>query len=225
MKTRKNERANLDTKRNFFLLIGLTFSLGATLMAFEWKTDAKPLEKFTANWGAEEVELIPITRVVEPPKPKVKIAVVTQFEIIDEKEEDLDIPDLDFLESEYTEDAIPECPMDEEIDESELIPWATIQNKPEFKGGEEALMNFLPNNTKYPQISKENDSQGVVYIEFIVAKNGKIINAKIKRGVDEYIDKEALRVVNLMPKWKPGSQRGKTVNVSYILPFRFKLFE
>ncbi len=224
MKTKKNEQVNLDKKRNFFLLVGLTFSLGATLMAFEWKTDAKPLATFSANWGSEEVEMIPITRAVEPPKPKVRIPMVTQFEIIDEKEEDLEIPDVDFLETEFTEDAIPDVPMDDEIGETEIIPWAKIQHKPEFKGGEEALMNFLSKNTKYPQISKENDSEGVVYIEFIVDKNGEVKNAKIKRGVDDYIDKEALRVVNLMPKWKPGSQRGKNVDVSYILPFRFKIF-
>ncbi len=224
MKTKKNERVNLDKKRNFFLLVGLIFSLGATLMAFEWKTDAKQIVSFSANWDTEEVELIPITRVIEPPKPKVRIPVVTQFDIIDEKEEDLDIPDINLLESEYTEEAISNVPMDEEGDESEVIPWSTIQNKPEFKGGEEALMNFLSKNTKYPQISKENDSEGVVYIEFVVAKNGEVTDAKIKRGVDKYIDKEALRVVNIMPKWKPGSQRGKVVNVSYILPFRFKIF-
>ena len=86
------------------------------------------------------------------------------------------------------------------------------------------LMQYLGKNTKFPQIAKENGIQGRVFIQFVINKTGKVVNVEVVRGVDPYLDKEALRVVKAMPKWKPGKQRGKAVKVSYIVPINFKLF-
>ncbi len=223
MKTKKSARVNLEKKRNFFFLIGLIVTLSVTLMAFEWKTDNQNLMVFSANWDDLEMVLPPITREFEVPQPQVKKTVIAQFDLIDEKEEDIDIPDLEWLDSEFTDDAIPEIPLDDELD-TEIVDWVLIQDKPMFKGGMEALMVFLAKNIKYPEISKNNESEGVVYIEFVIGVDGAVRDAMIKRGIDPYIDKEALRVVNIIPNWTPGKQRGKAVNVSYILPIRFKLF-
>ena len=84
-------------------------------------------------------------------------------------------------------------------------------------------MKFLSNNIKYPQISQENGVQGRVIVQFVVNSDGSIVDAQVVRGVDPYLDKEALRVIGLMPKWKPGKQRGKAVRVKFTLPVMFRL--
>ena len=94
---------------------------------------------------------------------------------------------------------------------------------PEFPGGELALRKYIANAIKYPVIAQENGIQGKVYVTFVVGKDGSIGNAQVARGVDPSLDKEALRVVNSLPKWKPGKQRGKAVRVSYNLPVKFTL--
>ena len=94
---------------------------------------------------------------------------------------------------------------------------------PEFPGGEAALRQFLATAVKYPVIAQENGIQGRVYVTFVVNTDGSITDARIARGVDPSIDKEALRVVNTLPKWKPGKQRGKPVRVSYTVPINFVL--
>ena len=84
-------------------------------------------------------------------------------------------------------------------------------------------MKFLSNNIKYPQISQENGVQGRVIVQFVVNSDGSIVDAQVVRGVDPYLDKEALRVIKMMPKWSPGKQRGKPVRVKYTVPVMFRL--
>lgn len=98
-----------------------------------------------------------------------------------------------------------------------------VEEMPEFPGGELELRKFIANNIKYPVAAQEKGIQGRVYVTFVVDKNGEVANAKIARGVDPALDKEALRVVNSLPKWIPGKQRGQTVNVSYTVPINFAL--
>ena len=106
---------------------------------------------------------------------------------------------------------------------------------PEFPGGMGECLKFLMKNAKYPTISQENGVQGKVSVKFVIEKDGSIAdpfvvekdgsvsNIKVVRGVDASLDKEAVRVVSVMPKWKPGKQRGKPVRVSYTVPVIFKL--
>ena len=94
---------------------------------------------------------------------------------------------------------------------------------PKFKGGETGLAKFLKENVKYPNIARENGVQGRVLVEFIVEKNGSITNVKIIKGVEPNLNNEALRVVNMMPRWKPGKHNGKKVRVRYSMPIHFRL--
>ena len=94
---------------------------------------------------------------------------------------------------------------------------------PEFPGGTAALMKYLSGNIKYPTISQETGSQGKVIVQFVVDKDGTITNPEVVRGVDPYLDKEAVRVISSMPKWKPGVQNGKKVRVKYTVPVMFRL--
>lgn len=98
-----------------------------------------------------------------------------------------------------------------------------VEDMPEFPGGEAALRQYLGNNVNYPAEAQQKGVQGKVYVTFVVTKDGGIADAKIARGVDPSLDKEALRVVNALPKWKPGFQRGEAVNVSYTVPINFVL--
>ena len=85
---------------------------------------------------------------------------------------------------------------------------------PEFpNGGLQGLMQFLSKNIKYPTIAQENGTQGRVTVQFVVNKDGSIVDAKVIRGVDPYLDKEALRVIGAMPKWKPGMQRLSLIHI------------
>ena len=98
-----------------------------------------------------------------------------------------------------------------------------VEEMPDFPGGDTALRQFIANSVDYPKIAVEKGIQGKVYVTFVVTKDGSVANATIARGVDPSLDKEALRVVNSLPKWKPGKQRGVAVNVSYTVPINFKL--
>ncbi|MBC8045768.1 MAG: energy transducer TonB [Fimbriimonadaceae bacterium] len=112
---------------------------------------------------------------------------------------------------------------EEKKNEDEKKQFQIVEQMPEFPGGEKALYEFLGKNVKYPKEAIKNGIECKVYIQFIVEKDGSISNAKIKRGVNELLDNEALRAINAMPKWKPGMQKGKTVRVTYTLPVQFKL--
>ena len=100
-----------------------------------------------------------------------------------------------------------------------------VEEMPEFPGGMAECMKWLGQNIKYPAEAIEKGIQGRVIVQMIVERDGTITNANVVRGVDPLLDKEALRVVNLSPKWKPGMQRGQAVRVKYTLPVMFRLGE
>jgi len=101
--------------------------------------------------------------------------------------------------------------------------YTVVEQMPEFPGGESALPAFLGKEIKYPDEAIKNGIQGKVYVTFVVGSDGSVKNAKIARGVDPLLDAEAIRVVNEMPKWKPGKQSGKDVAVQFTIPINFKL--
>ena len=94
---------------------------------------------------------------------------------------------------------------------------------PQFPGGHEALVKFMGDNIKYPKAAQKAGTQGTVYVEFVVGKDGSLSDFKIKKGVDKLLDEEALRVIKTMPKWKAGTKDGKKVAVKHVLPINFKL--
>ena len=98
-----------------------------------------------------------------------------------------------------------------------------VEEMPEFPGGMQAMMQFIASNVKYPSIAQKNGVQGRVITQFTVGKDGSITDAKVLRSVDPYLDKEALRVISAMPKWKPGKQDGKAVATRFTVPVVFRL--
>ncbi len=208
-------------------MLGLVLSLGIILVAFEWTTKPSQTSSLGSVQSQEvEEEIIPITRQeeIKPPPPPPPPKVIEVLNIVDD---DVEIEDeLEIEDSEADDETIIDLPpvtLADEEEEDDTQVFFIVEDMPEFPGGDLALRKFIANSIKYPVIAQENGIEGKVYVTFVVDKDGSVSNAKILRGVDPSIDKEALRVVSNLPRWKPGKQRGKPVRVSYTVPINFVL--
>ncbi len=223
MKNKKSASANLENKRIIFFQIGIILSLALALTAFEWRSyDEYTIEIQEAE--SEFVEELDIPATVIPEKPKPIPRAVTVI-IINDEEPIIEEEELVFVFETNPEQIFEKW--SEEIVEEEIIedpiPILDLDEMPEFPGGYSALMRFLAKNIKYPTMAVETGVQGRVYVSFVVEKDGSITDVKMSRGIGGGCDEEAIRVVKLMPRWKPGKQHFMPVRVQYSLPVRFIL--
>ena len=109
------------------------------------------------------------------------------------------------------------------VKENDTTVYTIVEDMPSYPGGDNARLKFLQSILVYPEKAKKRGIQGTVYITFVVDTDGSVTDVKVLRGIDEECDKEALRVVKLMPKWKPGYQKGKPVRVQFYMPVKFTL--
>ena len=228
MEIKKSDKANLENKKLLFIEIGLVLALGITLFAFEWtskETTVSVLEDTTEILIEEEI--IPITQDTPPPPPAApKIPVLSdQIDIVDDE---IEIEDDMFMNLE--DDAslgveiMDYVEVEEEEVEEEAIPFQLVEEKPSFQGGDaNQFSKWVNQRLQYPEIAKENGVQGRVTLQFTVEKDGTVTKVKVLRGVDPSLDKEAVRVVSMSPKWKPGKQRDRAVPVTYTFPVIFQL--
>lgn len=227
MEVKKSPKADLEGKKSTWLLVGYVVVLAFMFVAFEWtKRDVKiDTSQAVADVVFEE-EIIPITETPEqaaPPPPEAP-KVAELLEIVDDK---ADIEETTTIINEDNQARVevkyvPVQVVEEEPEEQTIFE--VVEQMPEFpNGGMAGLMQYLSKNIKYPTIAQENGTQGRVTVQFVVNKDGSIVDAKVLRGVDPYLDKEAVRVIMGMPKWKPGMQRGKPVRVKYTVPVMFRL--
>ena len=227
MEVKKSPQADLENKKTTNLLIGAILTLAVLFIGFEWSERDK---KVVTDTGIQEVvfeeEIIPITEQEQPkqapPPPETpKVEEVLEIMDNDSKVEESTIQASDDTQAAVEVKYTPVEVEEEEVEEQQIFQ--VVEEMPEFPGGMAECMKWLGKNIKYPTISQENGVQGRVIIQFVVNRDGSIVDAQVARGVDPYLDKEALRVVGLMPKWKPGKQRGKEVRVKYTLPVMFRL--
>jgi protein TonB len=226
MEVKKSPKADLEGKKSTWLLVGYVVVLAFMFVAFEWtQRDVKiDTSQAVADVVFEE-EIIPITETPEqaaPPPPEAP-KVAELLEIVDDK---ADIEETTTIINEDNQARVevkyvPVQVVEEEPEEQTIFE--VVENMPDFPGGQAALMQYLAKNIKYPTIAQENGTQGRVIVQFVVNRDGSIVDAKVVRSVDPYLDKEALRVINTMPKWKPGMQRGKPVRVKFTVPVMFRL--
>lgn len=226
MEVKKSPKADLEGKKSTWMLIGYVIVLTFMFVAFEWtKRDIViDTSQALADLVFEE-EIIPITeqkQEVAPPPPDAP-SVAEVLEIVDDK---ADIKETVIASTEDTGQKVevkyvPVKVVEEEPEEQTIFE--VVENAPEFPGGTAALMQFLGKNIKYPTIAQENGTQGRVIVQFVVNRDGTIVDPRVVKSVDPYLDKEALRVINSMPKWKPGMQRGKAVRVKFTVPVMFRL--
>lgn len=108
-------------------------------------------------------------------------------------------------------------------EKTDSIIYETTEDEADFQGGYSALMKFIEDNKIYPQVDIDNSVQGKVHVLFVIEADGKISNIKIQRGVSPTIDKEAMRIISIMPDWIPGKLNGKKVAQYFSMPITFKL--
>ncbi|MDR9398003.1 energy transducer TonB [Salibacter sp.] len=221
MEKKKNPEVDINKKRNLFFFVGFVFALGMVLVAFEWKIfEQTKTELGQLNIQNEEEEMIPITqRKPPPPPPPPKQQVIEIVDDDEEIEEELEIESTEIDEDAMVE--FEEMPEEEVVEEPEIFQ--VVEDPPEFPGGEEELFKYLGKSIQYPPMAKDAGVSGVVYVTFVVNEDGSISDVEVLRGIGAGCDKEAIRVVENMPKWKPGKQRGKSVKVQFNLPIRFTL--
>lgn len=228
MEIKKTPKADLENKKSTWLLVGYVIVLAFMFIAFEWtKRDIKIDTSQAITDLVFEEEIIPITEQPEqaaPPPPPAAPPIAETLTIV---EDDADVEETTIATSEETNQAVeikyvPVAVEEEEPKEQTIFE--VVEQMPEFpNGGMAGLMQYLSKNIKYPTIAQENGTQGRVTVQFVVNRDGSIVDAKVLRGVDPYLDKEAIRVISSMPKWKPGMQRGKAVRVKYTVPVMFRL--
>ncbi len=228
MEIKKTPKADLENKKSTWLLVGYVIVLSFMFIAFEWtKRDIKiDTSQAVADVVFEE-EIIPITEQPEEVTPPPPVAPPPVAETLTIVEDDADVDEVDIASTEelgqQVEIKYVPVTVEEEEPEEQTI-FEVVEEMPEFpNGGQAGLMQYLAKNIKYPTIAQENGTQGRVVCQFVVNKDGSIVDVKVLRGVDPYLDKEAVRVISTMPKWKPGKQRGKPVRVKYTVPVMFRL--
>ena len=228
MEIKKSEKASLENKKLLFTEIGLVVSLAIVLFAFEWtskETEMAILEDTTEILVEEEIIS---TQMDTPPPPPAAPKIPVLSDQIDIVDDEIEIEDDMFMNLEDDANLGVEImdyvEVEEEVVEEEAIPFQLVEEKPSFQGGDaNQFSKWVNSRLVYPEIAKENGVQGRVTLQFTVEKDGTVTKVKVLRGVDPSLDKEAVRVVSMSPKWKPGKQRDRAVPVTYTFPVIFQL--
>ena len=224
MQVKKSEKASLENDKIIYVLMGLVFVLSLCYVALEWTE--REVTKYevtdTEFLFEEEVEIQQTSQETPPPPPPPAVQEVEVLNVVEDNVETESIEvNTEETETEVVIAAPVEAPVEEEEEE---VVFVVVESMPEFPGGQQALFKYLSENVKYPVIAQENGIQGRVICQFVVNRDGSIVDVEVVRsGGDASLDKEAVRVIKSMPKWKPGKQRGKAVRVKYTLPVNFKL--
>ena len=227
MEIKKTPKANLENKKTMAILIGLVLALGIMFIAFEWsKNEIKVYDDAIQGEFVEDEEMIEVTfRDETPPPPAPPIQETVLSDIIDIRDDKEDIQTKNFdSEDDKNKKVVIQAPIAAPVeDPEENRIHVVVERMPEFPGGEAAMNQFINRTIRYPVIAQENGIQGRVVVQFVVNTDGKIVDVEVVRGVEESLDKEAVRVVKAMPPWNPGRQGGKNVRVKYTLPIRFRI--
>lgn len=226
----KRERQAIDeSRRPLFFYIGLSASLLLVIIAFNWKTynNGALVDLGTVSSEFDEVMEVPISNQPPPPPPKKNLEVFDLKEVDDDVLiEDLDLDlDVEVTENMAVEDVVYEDLVMEPEEEKVEEIFQVVETWPEPEGGMAAFYQYVGDNMKYPEMARRLNVSGVVFVQFVVEKDGSITDVKVVKGIGAGCDEEATRVVSEAPAWKPGKQRGMPVRVYRTVPIRFILKE
>ena len=233
MQLKKNPKANLNKNRNLYFVIGLTFVLGITWGAVEYKSYDRQLNFYGVNMLEDDEEDIPITEQLKtpPPPPPPPPPAPEVIEIVEDEEE---VEETVIESTESDEEMIIEDIVVEDDFEDIDVPFAVIEDVPIFPGCErvakserrncfqDQMNKHIRRNFRYPDIAQEMGIQGRVYVNFIISKDGSITNIRM-RGPDKNLENEAARIIGRLPTMTPGKQRGRAVRVPFSIPITFRL--
>lgn len=236
MEAKKTVNEELRSQKSTNMLIGYVLALAAMFVAFEYtQREVKVVEEEKIYDYRMEEDMIPITKqeVVVAPPPA---AAPTVMEFINEVDDDTELPEEEIETSEEMNQAIttvvgtgapaavvtgPIGPVVEADDDDRI--YEMVEENAQFPGGDAECFKWLSDHIKYPSICVEQGVQGRVIVNFVVNRDGSIVDVKTVRSPDPNLTKEAERVVKLMPKWKPARQGNKTVRSRFTLPVMFRL--
>lgn len=241
---KKSDSAQLEDKRVSFFLLGLILAFSVIFVALQYTSSPDRMESMADVFEdlSQDLEMsIPkdqkdmvSAEAASQPAPK---AITQEVKAVEKPQEvvrkvstttsELVIGDgKGAVEGANVQEAAPETPVDnanpDAVSEAP-INFTIVQKIPEFPGGWSAFMQWLTKNLKYPSAAQQNKIQGTVVVSFIVNKDGAVADVKLSTSVDPVLDKEALRVMRMMPKWKPGMDHNKVCRTMIAVPIVFKL--
>ncbi|MBR1716298.1 MAG: energy transducer TonB [Paludibacteraceae bacterium] len=238
MQIKKSAKASLEGDKLIYVLMGFVFVLSLCFVALEWtQSEVKKFEQADQDFLIEEeMDIQQTTQDMTPPPPPPPAPEVPQeVEVLNVVEDDVETQSIEFsaednnstveiveVKEEVKEEVKVEEDKREEADEN--VVFKIVETMPSFPGGDAALMKYIGDNVRYPAIAQENGIQGRTICQFTVERDGSITDIQVLRSSgDASLDKEAKRVIQSMPRWSPGKQRGKPVRVSYTIPINFRL--
>lgn len=230
MEVKKTPRADLEKNKVTYFLFGLIVTLGAFYILLEWKSE----ESVTPEWEGlpsvfiEEEYLGSNDPIIQLPEPNIEQESVLEkiyedFRIV-EKAEMTGLNMVDTIPDQVKQEdviAVPEIKEEITIEGDSI--YSNPETLPEFPGGTIALNRFLFSHLKYPASAKTQRKQGRIWYSFVVNQDGSISNLTLESGGYISLNQEAMRVLKLMPAWKPGTSGGQTVRVKVYIPIVFKL--
>lgn len=239
MEIKKSPEADLEKGKGLSLLLGLLVALSLVFVSLEWRSSiAQAQSSDSGDKHVLEDALIvqdqqkpeePETPKPEEAPSQTEIQLPEEFKVVDNntKVEKLSIISAD-EDKKLPPANIPLGPINnpggtgggEELSDE---PFEVVEEQPEYPGGQAAFVKFLQNNLRYPERAQDEGIQGRVMVRFIVERDGSVSAVEVARSVDPDLDKEAVRVIKALPKWKPGRQQGKAVRTRYMLPVVFSL--
>ena len=243
MEIKKSNNAQLEDKRLTFFLIGLLIAFTLLFVGLQYQRGPQGEEDLTEDFedlaqdldmqmppdqkdmvSAEAMSKAPASEAITQEVKPTEQQQVQKAEKISTTTSQLVIGDgSGVVEGADVKEAAPETAVDNAVGQEQPIKFTVVQNIPEFPGGWSAFMQWLTKNLKYPESARKNRVQGTVVVSFIVNKDGSIASAKVSTSADPVLDAEALRVMKMMPKWKPGMDRNKVCRTMIAVPVVFKL--
>ena len=234
MEIKKSSKADLDGRRVQGFLLGVILVLTMLFVALEydWEAGADDIDYDALENIVKEIDLealkeeerIPLIKeqVVERPQSADEFNVVEEDPQVELKDEELAPPENDVELKTVDEVEDPEQPTVVDMDNNPLN-FRVVEELPEFPGGATEFMKWLTKNLRYPASAQQRKVQGKVVAQFIVNKDGSISDIEILKSVEASLDREALRVLRMMPRWKAGQQDAKPCRTQVCIPIVFKL--
>jgi len=224
MEPKKTEKADLTNKGWLYFNIGLFVSMLIIVMAFNYRkyddTSVKNLGAQQAN--IDEIIEVPPTEQPPPPPPKIQQPQIVEVPNEEKIEEEIKVEfDVEVTEETKVEE-ITIQPVEEEKEDPEQI-FLVVEETAAPPGGMQAFYEYVSKKIKYPAQARRMNIEGRVFVEFVVNKDGSLVDVRAIKGIGAGCDEEAVRIVQSAPSWKPAKQRGKPVRQKMVIPIIFKL--
>lgn len=239
MEEKKSYKADLENKRTTMFLLGFILVMSVFIAILEHATvsgEADMPEDFTESIAQDLVlaadnsrkDMAAVSAPATKPKKTERINIVenaTDEEIAPPANSENENNAGKTLEENVSENDQKKTvtPTHTAAAGDNVLSFRVVEQLPEYPGGMSALMKWLTNNLKYPYIAQKNKKQGKVIVAFIINKDGSGSDLKLVKGIDANLDREVLRVINMMPKWKPGTDKGKPCRTYFCIPVVFNL--